>query len=208
MFIFEFNISTAIYSGMNIESRDVLSAYLLIIEKSSKQLVDKLATLGLVTINNPTNEERSTLLAWMNQHPFTVNSYRNNKTERMCVPLYMSYMENDKGITINRTDSVLFNRLEEILKEYEIPEMYLKRKFSARIVADMILRRDYTAIYTFEDLRKVLDVKKSNYVSFQQFERVFESINNDLEENGYELIYSRLSPGPRSSDIVLELSKK
>jgi len=193
---------------MNIESRDVLSAYLLIIEKSSKQLVDKLATLGLVTINNPTNEERSTLLAWMNQHPFTVNSYRNNKTERMCVPLYMSYMENDKGITINRTDSVLFNRLEEILKEYEIPEMYLKRKFSARIVADMILRRDYTAIYTFEDLRKVLDVKKSNYVSFQQFERVFESINNDLEENGYELIYSRLSPGPRSSDIVLELSKK
>jgi len=208
MSIFEFNISTAIYSGMDIERRDVLSAYLQIVDQSSKKLVDNLATLGLVTINNPLPEERKDILNWLNAHPFIVHSYHNNKIERMCVPLYVSYMENDKGITINRTDSVLFNVLEDILKEYTIPELFLRRKFSARIVADMILKREDTAIYNFDELRKVLDVKKSNYVSFQQFERVFESINNDLEAHDYELRYHRLSPGSRSSDVVLELLKK
>ena len=207
MSIFDFSISTAIYSGMNIERLDVLSAYLLIIEKESKALVDKLAKLGLVTINNPTPEERDKLLTWLNENPFIVNSYHDNKVERLCVPLYSNYMENDRGITINRTDSVLFDQLKEILQTYEIPQMYLKRKFSARIIANMVLNRTETSILTFEELRNVLSVKKTNYVSFQQFERVFESVNNDLKENGYELIYSRLSPDPRSSDIVLELLK-
>lgn len=208
MSVFEFEIQQEIVPGMKLKERNVVSAFLQITKPDCKDLVKQLAIDGIAKLNLPSIEEREHVLDWLNKNPFKVKSEHGNVTHFIAMPIYTQYSENTDGISVKKAECMFLDALYEALNTYVIPTVHLKRKWTANIVADLVLKGTYTSIYNYDDLREVLGVSKKHYFNFSQFERIFKSINNDLSKNGHELIYSRLSPEPRCTDISIELLDK
>lgn len=202
MSIFEFNLNRSLIGSMEIQKELLISTYISI-DLKMRHIIDGLANDNVYTIINPDKEERDRLLKWLSDNPFILRSQQ----EVFAAPLFYTYQERRDNVVIQANDNKLYADLREILKNVEIGDLHIDHNFSSLILAKWVLEGKKTLKLSLDDFRKLLGVKKDNYKSFSQLERILSRVKRKCKKIGVELNYER-EPIKYTRYIIINIKRK